>query len=63
MSGQKIIDGIKDAIEGNFARVTVAGQVWVRLEPDHTVIHKDELDKQHAVGFRDGHQAALKHRS
>lgn len=32
MSGQKIIDGLKDAVVGNFARVTIDGQVWVRLD-------------------------------
>lgn len=32
MSGQKIIDGLKDALAGNFARVTIEGQTWVRIE-------------------------------
>src|SRR5262245_11587607 len=30
MSGQKIIDGLKEAIAGDIARVTIEGQVWVR---------------------------------
>ncbi len=30
MSGKKIIDGLKDAVAGNFARVTIDGQTWVR---------------------------------
>ncbi len=30
MSGKKIIDGLKDALAGNFARVTIEGQHWVR---------------------------------
>ena len=32
MSGQKIIDGLKDAVAGNFSRVTIDGQVWVRAD-------------------------------
>lgn len=30
MSGAKIIEGLKDAVAGNFSRVTIEGQVWVR---------------------------------
>ena len=30
MSGQKIIEGLKQAIAGDFGRVTIDGQVWVR---------------------------------
>jgi hypothetical protein len=30
MSGQKIIDGLSDAVAGNLSRVTIGGQVWVR---------------------------------
>ena len=30
MSGAKIIEGLKQAIAGDLARVTIAGQVWVR---------------------------------
>jgi hypothetical protein len=33
MSGQKIVEGLKDAIAGNFSRVTVEGQVWTRGAP------------------------------
>lgn len=33
MSEKKIIDGLKDAIAGNFRRVTIEGQTWVRVEP------------------------------
>jgi hypothetical protein len=36
MNGQKIIDGLRDAIAGNFARVTIEGQTWVR-EDDGTL--------------------------
>jgi hypothetical protein len=28
-AGQQIIDGLKDALEGNFKRVTIDGQTWV----------------------------------
>lgn len=32
MSGKKILDGLKDAVAGNFAAVTIEGQHWVRRE-------------------------------
>jgi|HubBroStandDraft_5_1064220.scaffolds.fasta_scaffold192517_3 hypothetical protein len=31
MSGAKIIEGLKQAIAGDFARVTIEGQTWVRV--------------------------------
>jgi hypothetical protein len=31
MSGAKIIEGLKDAVAGNFSRVTIEGQVWQRI--------------------------------
>lgn len=34
MSGQKIIDGLKQAVAGDFARVTIEGQTWVRADAD-----------------------------
>ena len=30
MTGQKIIDGLRDAVAGNFVRATIDGQTWVR---------------------------------
>jgi hypothetical protein len=30
----KIAAGLKDAIDGNFARVTIEGQTWVRLDAE-----------------------------
>jgi hypothetical protein len=30
MSGAKIIEGLKDAVAGNFASVTIDGETWVR---------------------------------
>jgi len=30
MSGAKILAGLKQAVEGNFARVRIEGQNWVR---------------------------------
>lgn len=30
-SGNKIIDGLREAIAGNFSRVTIEGQTWVRM--------------------------------
>ena len=29
--GQRILDGLKDAVEGNFARVTMEGQTWEKV--------------------------------
>jgi hypothetical protein len=36
MSGAKIIEGLKQAIAGDFGRVTIEGQVWTR-EPDDAI--------------------------
>ncbi len=30
--GEKILDGLQDAVAGNFTRVTIKGQTWVREE-------------------------------
>lgn len=35
MSGRKIIEGLKDAVAGNFERVTVGGQLWVKHAMPH----------------------------
>lgn len=32
MSGARTIESLKQAIAGDFARVTVDGQTWIRLE-------------------------------
>lgn len=32
-AGQKILDGLRDAVNGNFTRVTIEGQTWVRIFP------------------------------
>lgn len=32
MSGHKIIEGLRDAVAGNFARVTIDGQIWVKRD-------------------------------
>jgi hypothetical protein len=32
VSGEKIIAGLKNAVAGNFARVTIEGQTWVRAD-------------------------------
>lgn len=31
-TGSKIIDGLRDAVAGNFASVTIEGQRWVRAD-------------------------------
>lgn len=58
MSGQKIIDALEDAQRGDFSRCTVNGQTWVRIEPGQIIIKETVLDTAHAVGFRDGFNAA-----
>lgn len=51
MSGQKIIDGLKDAIAGNFARVTLEGQVWVRQEyVTRRALAKADVQEDASVG-------------
>ncbi len=30
-AGAKIIEGLKDAVAGNFSRVTIDGQTWARI--------------------------------
>lgn len=32
MAGAKIIEGLRDAVAGNFASVTIDGQTWVRRD-------------------------------
>lgn len=44
MSGQKILDGLKDAVAGNFARVTIEGQVWVRQERAPVDVNSKEAE-------------------
>jgi hypothetical protein len=54
-TGQKIIDSLKEAAQGDFARVTVAGQTWVRLDRINTLdscfreIVRDELMRCHVI--------------
>lgn len=43
-AGKKIIDGLKDALAGNFSRVTIDGQTWVRLEKGQVVVPQAALD-------------------
>ena len=31
-TGSKILDGLRDAMAGNFAKVTIEGQTWVRAD-------------------------------
>ena len=45
MSGAKIIEGLKQAIAGGLARVTIDGQVWERKQPNIEAAHfRDLLD-------------------
>lgn len=45
MSGQKIIDGIKNAIAGNFVRVTIDGQTWVRRDEPTVPLTERQLQR------------------
>lgn len=51
MSGAKIIQALEDAHRGNFGRVTVMGETWVKLSSVTTMedcvrqIVRDELDR------------------
>lgn len=45
--GQKILDGLRDAVEGNFARVHINGQEWTRTDKQegggsHSAARSDE---------------------
>jgi hypothetical protein len=48
MSGAKIIEGLKEAIAGNLARVTIDGQVWAKVP----VSDFDESDKKTFIVMR-----------
>jgi hypothetical protein len=37
MSGNKIIEGLKDAVAGNLSRVTIDGQIWTRTDNDNVI--------------------------
>lgn len=40
-AGAKIIEGLKEAVRGDFARVTIEGQTWVRLNGDQVITRRD----------------------
>lgn len=52
--------GLKDALDGNFTRVTIEGQTWVRVSPDDTLenrlsAHPDiSITKAHCSAFESG---------
>jgi hypothetical protein len=43
-TGQKILDGLKDAVAGNLARVTIDGQTWERIRPSIDEGGKSRMD-------------------
>jgi hypothetical protein len=59
MSGAKIIKALEEAARGDFARVTVAGETWVKLSSVRTMedcvrqIVRDELVRCHLIVERD----------
>lgn len=53
--GQKIIDGLQDAVAGNLGRVYISGQLWCKVEGPMLEI-ADERQRQIAVeGFDASH--------
>lgn len=49
-AGAKIIEGLKDAVAGNFSRVTIDGQTWARTDvPEEAPARcfMDGIDWQH----------------
>jgi hypothetical protein len=40
-AGKKILDGLKAAAAGNFSRVTIEGQTWVRIFPSDETIYPE----------------------
>lgn len=52
MSGDKIIEGLKEAVAGDLSRVTIDGQVWTRQRPD--------LQKEADVSASDDIRAAIR---
>jgi len=60
MNGQRIIDGLKEAISGDFGRVTINGHVWQRVTlgtedgvPRGGSLSKDQLDQWTQFARRD----------
>src|SRR5581483_3628517 len=57
MSGHKIIEGLRQAVAGNFARVTIEGQTWVRVDdanPDDPDIEAAAMAFANHVAERGG---------
>lgn len=46
-AGRKLVDSIRDAIQGNFASVTIDGQTWIK-KPGHKPIPSNWW----AIGYR-----------
>jgi hypothetical protein len=45
VSGRRIIDGLRAAVNGNFSSVMIEGQTWVRLETGCTVVPIEPTDE------------------
>jgi len=59
MSGKKIIDGLKDAVAGNFSRVTIDGQVWERIDTRAQLSVPAEGKQAGETAYRDAIDEAL----
>jgi hypothetical protein len=51
-SGGALLAGIKDAIDGDFVRVTVEGQTWVRLNENTAIVPIEPTDEMLRAGLR-----------
>jgi hypothetical protein len=64
--GTRIIEGLKEAARGNFARVTIEGQTWVRLDRGQVVVAENP-HSHHTNGpidedaYRRGYQQGAYH--
>lgn len=53
MSGKRIIDGLRDALAGNIARVTIEGVTWVRsntLSPEERRLRQKAAARKYIQG-------------
>ena len=53
--GRKIIEGLKDAVAGDFSRVTIEGVTWVRADRASGVLQDDLRDMLVALGLPPDH--------
>lgn len=70
--GQKILDGLRDAMAGNFTRVDIEGQVWARRDAPEAkicqlrsdiemLLAKAENARTNAITARDNANLAIEY--